>query len=88
MALKVAKKAEKKAVKRTELEYRERPVITEVDEYKGNKYFHFYDAERHRKADGDNAMLGAANILSFGVAKAKLIIEAIDEIRAFVEENE
>lgn len=49
-------------------------IRVELSEYKGQKIF--------------GIKKGDYNMISFGVAKAKLLLENIDAIRAFVAENE
>lgn len=50
-------------------------MVTEVGEYKGNKTITLRDGENDKYP------------FSFGVRKAKKILENIDDIKAFVEEN-
>lgn len=58
------------------------PHKTGTDEYKGNKIFKIY------KVDGEgNEIEKYGTIVSFGLSKAKYILENIDNIKKFVEEN-
>lgn len=54
---------------------------TTVEEYKGNKIFKIF------KVDDDGAELEKyGNVISFGVTKAKFILENIDDIKMFVDQ--
>ena len=51
-------------------------MVSQVTEYKGNKLIMLYRSNDDKYP------------FSFGIAKAKLILENIDSIRKFVEEND
>lgn len=58
------------------------PHKTMTDEYKGNKIFKIYKID-----DEGNEVEKYGTIVSFGVNKAKYILENIDKIKEFVNEN-
>ena len=58
------------------------PHKTIIDEYKGNKILKIYKVDE----DG-NEIEKYGTIVSFGLNKAKYILENIDSIKDFVNEN-
>lgn len=58
------------------------PHKTGTDEYKGNTIFKIYKVD-----DEGNEIEKYGTIVSFGLTKAKYILENIDNIKKFVEEN-
>lgn len=58
------------------------PHKTMIDEYKGNPLFKIYKVD-----DEGNEVEKYGTIVSFGVTKAKYILENIEAIKEFVAEN-
>lgn len=58
------------------------PHKTGIDEFKGNKIFKIYKID-----DEGNEIEKYGTIVSFGLTKAKYILENIEEIKKFVEES-
>lgn len=56
------------------------PHNVTVEEYKGNKIFKIYKVD-----DEGNELEKYGTVVSFGLTKAKYIVENIDEIKKFVE---
>lgn len=55
---------------------------TMIDEYKGNKIFKIYKID-----DEGNELEKYGTVVSFGITKAKYILENIDSLKEFVEQN-
>lgn len=58
------------------------PHKTMIDEYKGNKILKIYKIDEE-----GNEVEKYGTIVSFGVTKAKYILENIEAIKEFVQEN-
>lgn len=56
------------------------PHSTAVEEFKGNKIFKIFKVDEQ-----GNELENYSTIVSFGLTKAKYILEHIDEIKSFVE---